>query len=63
MGFPGGSVVENLPAKCRRHRFDPTSIETTKLEMKEETIGEGGKTNEGKQISEKGNEKIYIKFF
>ena len=30
LGFPGGSVVENLPAKCRRHRFDPTSIETTK---------------------------------
>ena len=23
MGFPGGSVVKNLPAQCRRHRFDP----------------------------------------
>ena len=26
MGFPGGSVVKNLPAKCRRHRrcgFNP----------------------------------------
>ena len=22
MGFPGGSVVKNLP-ECRRHRFDP----------------------------------------
>ena len=22
-GFPGGSIVKNLPAQCRRHRFDP----------------------------------------
>ena len=25
LGFPGGAVVENLPAQCRGHGFEPWS--------------------------------------